>query len=264
MTGEISKTPRCDDFRALLPELVDGSPLSDEQATFAGVHRAECVNCNALLVDLRAIRSAAQALPEVAPLRDLWAGIAERIEAPVLPLASDAAIAGRGSAESARRQRSIRVAAAAVLLVALSSGLTFWFTRLLDDPPATLGSNNNSLVDERSRPALANDGAVYPGDSNVTLVTALETVQHSYQEEMQKLQAVLATRRSSLDPATLAVLDENLAIIEEAINRSFDALLQDPENSLLVDLYSRALTSKAGLLRQAVLLQPATNFQEDQ
>ena len=51
-------------------------------------HVASCVRCTALVRDLERIRAGAGELPELTPSRDLWSGIADRIETPVVPLAS--------------------------------------------------------------------------------------------------------------------------------------------------------------------------------
>ena len=47
-------------------------------------HSVSCADCGALLADLRKLRVDAANLPLLKPSRDLWSGIAARIEAPVL------------------------------------------------------------------------------------------------------------------------------------------------------------------------------------
>jgi hypothetical protein len=51
-------------------------------------HLAGCARCRTLVADLRAIAGEAAALPTLRPERDLWDGIARRIEAPVVALPS--------------------------------------------------------------------------------------------------------------------------------------------------------------------------------
>ena len=101
-------------------------------------HLASCGRCRTLVADLRAITGEAAALPILRPERDLWAGIARRIEAPVVALPSRttesagpalqvthtvrrAAPADRATIAVSRRW----LAAAAAALVAATAGATY-------------------------------------------------------------------------------------------------------------------------------------------
>ena len=50
------------------------------------LHSRNCAGCASLLADLRALATSAAKLAPLTPSRDLWAGIAERIETPVVAL----------------------------------------------------------------------------------------------------------------------------------------------------------------------------------
>ena len=92
----------CEQFEAVLPQLLD-----DEPAALTHVGRAHldaCDECRALYDDLATIRAQASTLPVLAPSRDLWNGIASRIETPVLPLVDGLEV------RRPRRQVSLRPA----------------------------------------------------------------------------------------------------------------------------------------------------------
>jgi hypothetical protein len=65
---------------------------------------------------------------------------------------------------------------------------------------------------------------------------------------------MLATRRSELDTATVRVLEENLTIIDRAIDQSRQALVRDPNSTFLIDHLNSALGRKVELLRTATLI----------
>jgi hypothetical protein len=78
----------CTDWSDRLHDFVDGElPRADAQALEA--HLAGCADCRRALESLRALRVATMALErEIAPERDLWAGIASELKtdrAPVVP-----------------------------------------------------------------------------------------------------------------------------------------------------------------------------------
>src|SRR6187431_3216252 len=60
--------------------------LNDADRQWMEQHRAGCARCEALVSDIDTIVASASALPAMTPSRDLWSGIAERLDAPVVPL----------------------------------------------------------------------------------------------------------------------------------------------------------------------------------
>jgi hypothetical protein len=61
-------------------------------------------------------------------------------------------------------------------------------------------------------------------------------------------------RRADLDSGTVAVLERNLRIIDEAIRQSREALLTAPANPMLERALTKALDRKVELLRTAAQL----------
>ena len=76
-------------------------------------------------------------------------------------------------------------------------------------------------------------------------------VQAEYQQATDQLAAALATERDRLEPATVALLERNLEVIDAAIRESRDALARDPGNVELRGLFAAAARQKVDLLRWA-------------
>jgi len=76
-------------------------------------------------------------------------------------------------------------------------------------------------------------------------------VQAEYEEATDELTRALATERDRLEPATVALLERNLGVIDAAIRESRDALARDPGNVELRGLFAAAARQKVELLRWA-------------
>jgi tetratricopeptide (TPR) repeat protein len=197
-----------------LSEYLDDELGADERRELEA-HLSGCVSCRTTLDELRAVVERARTVSDRAPDADLWPGIAERIAA-----------AGR----SRRYTFSMpQLAAAAIALMALSSGAV-WLTRPADPPPAQV--------------AVVEDPATVP----VNLADA------PYDQAVADLQRALEAGRSRLDPATIKVLEESLASIDEAIDQSQRALAADPANTYLYSHLAAARQRKLALLRRASAL----------
>ena len=209
--------------------------LSAEARARLDAHAARCDSCAALLADLRRISAEARALPALEPSRDLWAGIEARIEAPVIPLA-DGAIAPQAPTRIGRPSHTWQVstrglAAAAVLLIALSSGLTY-LVATSDDPSET------------------GQWVVTGGGAAGVQPVRLSTPQIArYDEEIGELRRVIAERRGLLDSATVATIERSLRVIDDAIAESRAALASDPASEFLHEQLDRTLARKVELLR---------------
>jgi len=77
------------------------------------------------------------------------------------------------------------------------------------------------------------------------------TLQAEYEQATDELTSVLAAERDRLAPATVALLQRNLAVIDAALRESRDALARDPENVELRGLVASAARQKVELLRWA-------------
>ncbi len=213
----------CDDASRWLDDLVDGD-LGEALAAEVRAHLDSCAACRAEECGRRELLLETVMLPrEIQPPRDLWAGIATRLGEP-------------GNALMARPSRRwvawSGVAAAAVLLVAGTALVT---THLLRARTQT----------EAFRPSTP--AGVVPA----AVTSELTIPQADLERAASALRATLEGRRGQLSPATLKVVDENLAIIDAAIGRLQVALREDPGNRALVTLLTATWERKIDLLQTA-------------
>lgn len=207
--------------------------LPDEDRQAVEFHLAVCGDCRAEAEALRALFQDVAALPlEMAPGRDLWAGIAARIEprADVVPISS------------ARRWKAPRwlAMAATIVGVAVSSSLITFkvMERRAPEPVA--------VVPVQSVAA--------PSTAAPTALVAFKPAEQDYEVAIAELERVLASRGSNLAPATVKTLETNLRIIDEAIRQSRAALEKDPNSRELTDMLADAYGQKLKVLQHAVEL----------
>ena len=251
-------TMNCERLDAALESYLEGD-LEPRGRAAVERHAGECLRCASLLRSLQQIRGEAARLPELEPSRDLWPGIAARIEAPVIPLATTGE---RGV--PARFRTSLWMGAAAAGLVAISAGITYTVTMQrvsrsagapvasVDAPPA---SPSGSSSKERSNASVAlpaaNERAAAPVSTGMEATTVV-----TYNREITQLKNVLEQRRNDLDPATVAIVENSLRTIDTAIAEARAALVRDPASAFLTDQLNKALEKKLGLLRTVALMPP--------
>jgi hypothetical protein len=188
-------------------------------------HRAQCAECRTLWTELDAISAEAARLPLLTPSRDLWSGIEARIAAPSAPRFS------------LLRSPAFRLAIAASLLVTVTSVVTWQVARTADDGVPALADLPESYAEE---------SALHRASFTAS-VTQMD-------REIATLESIVAERRAELDPRTIAVLEANLRVIDDAIAESRAALAADPASQFLASQFTRAYTSKLTLLRDAATL----------
>ncbi|HEV8214365.1 MAG TPA: zf-HC2 domain-containing protein, partial [Gemmatimonadaceae bacterium] len=115
-------TMNCDEFADQLADFLERD-LNENTRAAMEAHALECGECGPLLADLRRLRIDAANLPELAPSRDLWRGIADRIETPVV------ALPRRGGGVTPNVSRRIWFGLAAAALVAITATVTREITR---------------------------------------------------------------------------------------------------------------------------------------
>jgi hypothetical protein len=93
------------------------------------------------------------------------------------------------------------------------------------------------------------------GTSALPLMDQAEPV---YDHEINKLRRIVRERRSQLDPATVAVLEQSIAVIDSAIAQSRAALAKDPASGFLATQLNHSLEKKVELLRTAATLPSRT------
>jgi anti-sigma factor RsiW len=246
-------TLTCEHVDTLLSAYFEGD-LADGERRAVDAHLRSCLRCAKIIRDLEAIRRDAANLPELEPSRDLWAGIAARIDTPVIELAP------RQAAPAAQR-RTWQLAAAAVLLMAVSSGVTYLLTGTGDRGPGTVtAASSASNADSVTVPASGTPGVVTPrpssGSGSTVLIRSEPMVAPEvvYDQEITRLRKVLDERRGDLDAATVAAVEKSLRAIDQAIFDARAALAADGSSPFLNEQLNRALEKKLGVLRRVALL----------
>jgi hypothetical protein len=280
----------CNGFAAQLSDYLEGELSGGARAQMAA-HASACDGCGALLADLNLLRHDAASLPAFAPSRDLWAGIAERIDQTVV-VPMDAP---RFARPLRRTWMHPRPAVAAAALVVVTAGITHLLTRASlsssavataapPSPPQvavttpavpTLQPPRTSVAGQPAAlpPAItatARGGApstsgtrsvpdAPPASAKLASTGApIHTVELVYDREIVKLRTIVKERRSQLDPATIAVLEQSITVIDSAIAQSRAALAKDPASGFLVTQLNHSLEKKVELLRTAALLPSRT------
>jgi hypothetical protein len=254
-------TPECARFEAQLGPWLE-QELSPSEQAFMTAHRAQCAACDALMRDLEQIVADASALPALSPPRDLWAGIAERLETEVVPLPTAARRAPGVAQWSVRR-----LGAAAAALMAITAGVTWQFaTRSGGDgvrtdsarvaaaapvTPQTPQTPDSSLVVPKAELVVGRPEAVATPVANSAVPVAPGV---TYEREIVALRRIVNERFTELDSTTVSELRRNLQIIDQAIADSRKALAKDPRSAFVAQQLDRALEAKLELMRKVALL----------
>ena len=220
-----------EEIKDRLNDYGDGLLPEDERRTVER-HLEGCEECREEVRSLRSLLSDLAALPIVAPERDLWPDILERIgEKRVV-----SADFGRPEGRSVWLKRGM-LAAAAVVLMVFSSVITAL------------------LVRHRPEVSVAIAPEHYAYEHRVAgALSEFRDLAVPYSLVIEELSALLRARKSMLAPETVAVLEANLRIIDEAIEQSRVALAADPGNQKLIYTVSTMYEEKVALLQQATHL----------
>ncbi|HEU0300447.1 MAG TPA: zf-HC2 domain-containing protein [Longimicrobium sp.] len=228
-------------------ELLDdfvGGELEPREEREVRRHLMQCESCRAEEQALRALLDEAAALPdEVMPDDDLWHRIAPRLEA------RTAAVVETERMPEVRviGPRPVRplpwwmLAAASIALVVVTSLATLRFAGRGGEPV---------LATQTAQPPRA--GTTSAGTP--TALAAFRPAEQEYEKAITELQAALQARRGQLAPQTVATVEANLRIIDQAIRESRAALAADPNRPELAEMLSDAYDTKLDVLRQAVSL----------
>lgn len=209
-----------------LSEYVDGT-LPAEERRLVDAHLSECEACAEVAGELRAVAERAGTLADRPPSRDLWPGIAARIDAPT------AAEVIRLSDIRPRRRFAFtlpQLIAASIALVLVSAGGAHLIQRAGPDP-ATV--------------------AVQPGAVELVPVVLRTPAIERYDHAVAELSAVLEAGRQRLDPTTVRILERNLQLIDKAIAEAMQAVADDPASVYLHAHLAATMQRKLAVMRQA-------------
>jgi hypothetical protein len=268
--------------------LMDYLEYETDDATRSAIerHAVTCGDCGPLLADLRKLRIDAANMPELAPSRDLWAGIAARIETPVVAIgtrtessggrwvvprrwmnrammaASLVAAAGLGYVAAARSRPAVTQLPVAARPVVDTVVITEVAQAQPDSArgaqPAASGTDDARLVWPPAAPAVGVLAAAPLPPTRPEVQRAIALLTADYDREIVRLRALIDQRRNQLDPATVAVIEKNLAVIDTAITESKQAIARDPASRFLIESLNQSLQAKVELMRTAAVLPSRT------
>ena len=191
---------KCETVQGLLDDYVDGLLIGEEPALVAR-HLASCPDCARQANALRELLQKAKALSRhIEPRRDLWPGIRGQIE------------------NESKRWHGFRYAPTAVLAVAAAVLAILAGGLLMRGVP---------------RPA---ETVMTVSEAPVRLQQEVVAVEAEYQRARRELMATMDQLPHRLAPETRTVIDQNLAVIDGAIQEIRASLEKDPENVFLFDM----------------------------
>jgi predicted anti-sigma-YlaC factor YlaD len=225
-----------DPWRDRLSEYLDGDFDAAERAPF-DQHLADCDECRATLVELRDLAALAQQLEDQPPTRDLWTGIQARIQTAT---AAEAAPRPQPAWRQPPRRFAFTItqlAAASIALVLLTAS-AFW---LLGPAGGLIPGGSTAAGPAAAGPT--------PTGATGTLHLAGDLAAGQYDAAVADLERALAEGRQYLAPATIQLLEENLAVIDRAIEEARNALAEDPANVYLTNYLADTMRRKLEWLR---------------
>lgn len=224
----------CLELEAHLPDLVEGTtPAAHREAIDR--HLATCEACRRLVADLRRIAQTAGTLDRVPLPPESWPRLAARLRQEP----------GFGGKVRPARLPWTWLAAAAVLVAVVGVGV--WSIVRPDGGPASSpapGAATAARAPDNARPAALVE----------TIDAELEQAGRHYENAFKALEQMAASEDSPLDPAVMATLRENLAVIDKAIDESRLALGANPEDPLAQESLLEAFRRKVGLLQDTIAL----------
>lgn len=204
----------CHDLKARLDrpgEAADGVPTPDVRAHLEG-----CANCARYAERLAALREPNSVLAEeIPPLRDLWPGIASRLETSEEPAEQR---------KIPRIPRFLPLAAAAGIATILAASLL-------------------------SRPPRQDEPLTFTAPSR----TPVASVEIGFTQTRAILLERFEQQKSRAAPEQIAALEEALSTLESAVQAIHAALESDPYDASLLFKLSHARKRELRLLRQVVL-----------
>ena len=219
----------CHELDDRLDDWVDGA-LAGAEARAVEAHLASCELCREREQRLRQLLAHAAALPRsMAPPRDLWPGIAERIES------------GGFWSVLWTSWHPLALAAAAAVVIGLAAFL--W--------------NGSGPTAVRTVAMPSPSPAVQPVAQTGVADPVLAAAARDYEEAATALLAALQRRRAALPPDDLARVTANLEVIDRALEEVRQALVKDPASPELNRMLVATHRKKVDVLRRVVRLSTA-------
>lgn len=222
----------CQRYDTLIGELVDGT-LDGAPRHELEAHLTTCPSCARLVEELLIVRRAARAMGPLTP--------PPRAKARVLAAVADER--QRGHAAPAWRRFALPLAAAAVLVVAVSAAVLLLKPSTPAGPAATTAS----------APAEIDPTTATPDQLIGSVEAELRQTERHLERAVTSLEA-LARDRQALDPQVATEVQQSMLVIDRAIGESRAALRTDPLSAEAQDSLFEAFRAKIALLQDTVAL----------
>ena len=194
---------KCSDAHKLMGDYLEGV-LAPEESGRLREHLESCADCQELLEDFDDIARQARELPRIEPSDAAWPAILRRVRAARIEAAAPLSPRRKWFAAIFAPGRLVYTGAAALLLLAVVGGI------VLTRRPA----NSITGLSEQDRFTLAK----------------VEEAEKYYKLAIQALGEAVGSPRSGLDPQVAAVFEQNLRVIDAAIQACQNAVTKAPSD----------------------------------
>ncbi len=213
-----------DRYTEWLGDYVDGT-LDDSDARLLEAHFGNCDACRTAAEDLGRLKEQAANLPRLVPPEDVWRRISTSLRAQNPKNAGPSVTSWIWSNRWA-------MAASILLIVSSFSAGVLW---------------NRSTTEPSSQDT---------GELANWVASELVLAEQHYENAIGGLEKIVEKeeQEGTLDPQVMAILNENLTLIENAIGESRAAAQDRPESRIAQESLLQALRSKLSLLQNTILL----------
>ena len=228
----------CARYLNAMGELVDGT-LGPLRRAELDLHLERCESCKALRDDLQRIALAARALPPLDPPDAVWLRVAGRLHqegrltSPPAPLV--------------RPRSDMMLALAAALVLAVASSL---FVLLPRDRQAPSDAAVPAADDHAAGTASAGAAAASADDPVQGVDSELAASEQHFTRALEQATKV----PGAVDPRTVAVLQKNLLVVNQALEESRAALKTDPQSMHARQSFYDVLRQKIQFLQDTIAL----------
>jgi hypothetical protein len=213
-------------------EYVDGV-LSAETCAEVEHHLQTCAQCALLVAELQHVIRAAGALSPVAPPAHVWSRLESRL---------DDSSAGKTGQRAEGKWQNVWGWRRQPWLAALATAAAVLIMTIV-------GVRLAGPIGRHSQPS---GTAADTGELARSVESELREAEGHYQKAIAGLQLIADAEKGTLDPATAATLQKNLAVIDQAINESRTALNADPNSGSAQASLLEGLKAKVTLLQDTV------------